>query len=222
MNSRTTVNLACVASLVIPLAGSANEPVPLTIRADVWVDNWFALYAGDELVKEDSVPFYTERSFNSESFTFETDPSAVLSILIRDYMENDTGLEYIGSRRQMSGDGGFIAQFVDTETNSPVAISDEGWRCLAIHQAPINRICERSSNPEQDCEAIIQPEPDNWKEADFDDSAWPEAVVRTRQEVRPMGGFNRVTWNSEARLIWTADLETDNTVLCRFTISAPE
>ena len=222
MSSRTTVNLACAASLLIPLAGSANEPVPLTIRADVWVDNWFALYAGDELVKEDSVPFDTERSFNSESFTFETDPSAVLSILIKDYIENDTGLEYIGSRRQMSGDGGFIAQFVDTETNSPVAISDESWRCLAIHQAPINRICERSSNPEQDCEAIIQPEPDNWKEADFDDSAWPEAVVRTRQEVRPMGGFNQVTWNSEARLIWTADLETDNTVLCRFTISAPE
>ena len=37
-----------------------------------------------------------------------------------------------------------------------------------------------------------------------------------------MGGFNQVSWNSEARLIWTADLDTDNTVLCRFTLSAPE
>ena len=222
MNNRTTVYLACVASLVTSLAGSANETVPLTIKADVWVDNWFALYAGDELVKEDSVPYDTEQSFNSESFAFETDPSAVLSVLIKDYKENDSGLENIGSRRQMLGDGGFIAQFVDTQTNSPVAMSDDSWHCLAIHQAPINRSCERSSSPEQACEAVIQPEPDNWKDADFDDSAWPEAVVRTRQEVRPMGGFNRVTWNTEARLIWTEDLETDNTVLCGFTISAPE
>ena len=222
MNNRTTAILACVASLAISPFGSANEPVPLTIRADVWVDNWFALYAGDELVKEDSVPFDTEQSFNSESFTFDADPSSVLSVLIRDYMENDTGLEYLGSRRQMLGDGGFIAQFVDTETNGPVAVSDESWRCLAIHQAPVNRTCQRSSSPEQDCESVIQPEPDNWKDADFDDGAWPDAVVRTRQEVRPMGGFNRVAWNSEARLIWTADLDVDNTVLCRFTISAPE
>ena len=37
-----------------------------------------------------------------------------------------------------------------------------------------------------------------------------------------MNGFNRVTWNSEARLIWTADLDVDNTLLCRFNISAPE
>lgn len=222
MNNRASVFLACVASLAISPAGSANEPVPLTVNADVWVDNWFALYAGDELVQEDTVPYDTERSFNSESFTFETDPSAVLSVLIRDYMEDDSGLEYIGSRRQMTGDGGFIAQFVDAETNSPVAVSDESWRCLAIHQAPLNRSCERSPNPEQACDALIQPEPDNWKDADFDDSAWPGAVVRSRQEVRPMGGFNQVSWNSEARLIWTADLDTDNTVLCRFTLSAPE
>ena len=222
MNNRATVFLACVASLAISPAGSANEPVPLTVNADVWVDNWFALYAGDELVKEDTVPYDTEQSFNSESFTFETDPSAVLSVLIRDYMEDDSGLEYIGSRRQMTGDGGFIAQFVDAETNSPVAVSDESWRCLAIHQAPLDRSCERSSNPEQACEALIQPEPYNWKGADFDDSAWPGAVVRSRQEVRPMGGFNQVSWNSEARLIWTADLNTDNTVLCRFSLSTPE
>ena len=155
MNNRSTAFLACVAGLAISPDGSANEP--LTIRADVWVDNWFALYAGDELIKEDSVPFDTEQSFNSESFTFDADPSSVLSVLIRDYMENDTGLEYVGTRRQMTGDGGFIAQFVDTETNSPVAVSDDSWRCLAIHQAPINTSCQRSSNPEQDCETIIQP-----------------------------------------------------------------
>ena len=220
MDSRSKVFVACVASLVISPAGGANEP--LTIRADVWVDNWFALYAGDELIMEDSVPFNTEQSFNSESFTFETDPSSVLSVLVRDYMEDDTGLEYLGTRRQMLGDGGFIAQFVDAETDRPLAVSDDSWRCLAIHQAPINRNCSRSDNPQADCEVISQPEPDNWRDEDFDDSAWPAAVVRGRQEVRPMGGFNRIEWHAGASLIWTEDLDVDNTLLCRFRLSAPE
>ncbi len=222
MTTRTVVYLVCAASLTISLGGSAAEPLIQTIKADVWADNWFALYAGDELIKEDSVPYNTEQSFNAESFTFDVALPALLSVVLKDFKENDSGLEYIGSRWQQMGDGGFVAQFFDANTNSPVAMSDESWRCLTVHQAPINKSCERSSNPEQACEAIIQPEPDNWKSADFDDSAWPQAVVHSAREVRPHGGFSRVSWNSTARLIWTEDLETDNTVLCRFTIAAPE
>jgi len=222
MNGRPFVYFACAASLAISLGASASESVTHTIKADVWADNWFALYAGDELVKEDSVPYNTEQSFNSESFTFDIPLPAVLSVVLKDFKENDTGLEYIGSRRQQMGDGGFIAQFVDAETNTSVAVSDESWRCTTIHQAPINKSCARSSNPEQVCDAIIEPEPDKWKSVDFDDSAWPKAVVHSAQAVRPHGGFSNVTWNSTARLIWTEDLVTDNTVLCRFTIPAAE
>jgi hypothetical protein len=222
MNTRAVVYLACAGSLTISLSGSAAESLVRTVQADVWVDNWFALYVGDELIKEDSVPYNTERSFNAESFSFDIALPAVLSLVMKDFKENDSGLEYIGSRRQQMGDGGFVAQFVDAMTNSPLTMSDESWRCIAVHQAPINKSCERSANPEQACEAIIHPDPDNWRSADFDDSDWPKAVVHSAREVRPHGGFNRVTWNADARLIWTDDLETDNTVLCRFTIVAPE
>ena len=38
--------------------------------AEVWADNWFALYVNGELVGEDSTPITTERSFNAETITF--------------------------------------------------------------------------------------------------------------------------------------------------------
>ena len=47
----------------------AQDPSPsssgtINIKAEVWADNWFAFYSGDQLVKEDSVSITTERSFN--------------------------------------------------------------------------------------------------------------------------------------------------------------
>ena len=58
-----------------------------TINADVWADNWYALYVGEELVKEDSVPFNTERSFNKDSFPFATTYPVQLNLIIKDYKE---------------------------------------------------------------------------------------------------------------------------------------
>ena len=68
----------------------------VSIRADVWVDNWFALYLEDRLLIEDSVPMAVERSFNAETFTFRADLPMQLNFVLRDFRENDTGLEYIG------------------------------------------------------------------------------------------------------------------------------
>tara|TARA_R110002073_G_scaffold336577_1_gene536010 strand:+ start:99648 stop:99929 length:282 start_codon:yes stop_codon:yes gene_type:complete len=39
------------------------------VTAEIWVDNWFALYVNGEKVLEDSVAITTERSFNAETFT---------------------------------------------------------------------------------------------------------------------------------------------------------
>jgi hypothetical protein len=222
VNSRAAFYAVCAAGLVILPCSSAKEVDTITIEADIWADNWFALYSGDELIEEDPVRYKTERSFNSESFTFDSMLPARLSIVIKDYTENDTGLEYIGSSRQQMGDGGFMAQFSNTENDTLVAVSDDDWRCITIHQAPTNKSCERSSNPAKDCQSSIRAEPVGWKAADFDDSDWPSAVVHSAQAVRPHGGFSDISWQPEARLIWTEDLETDNTILCRFTISAPE
>ena len=89
-----------------------------TLTLEVWADNWFALStattsSGAALLAEDSVPFDTERSFNGERLSFSADLPLVLSFVVRDYLENDSGLEYIGSGRQQMGDGGFIFQVRD-------------------------------------------------------------------------------------------------------------
>ncbi len=81
----------------------------VTINGDVWADNWFALYLGDKLLFEDSVSIKTERSFNAETFSFKAEYPIVLSFVVKDFKENDSGLEYIGTRKQQMGDGGFIA-----------------------------------------------------------------------------------------------------------------
>jgi len=77
---------------------------------DVWADNWFEMRVDGVQVAEDSVPITTERSFNAESFSFEAEPPFVVGLIAKDFIENDTGLEYIGSRRQQMGDGGVILQ----------------------------------------------------------------------------------------------------------------
>lgn len=193
-----------------------------TLKADVWADNWFALYAGDELIKEDSVPYNTERSFNKESFEFDIELPAQLSFVIKDFKENDTGLEYIGSPRVQIGDGGFAAQIFDATTNKLLAVSNSDWRCMTIHQAPLNQSCLRSPDPENDCQSIVGEEPEGWRNLNFDDSDWPHAVEHSAQDVRPRHGYEEITWHPEVKLIWSDDLETDNTVLCRFTIPASE
>jgi hypothetical protein len=209
-----------VVILLISLSAGATEPMNRTIRADVWADNWFALYLGEALIKEDSVAYNTERSFNVESFSFEAELPAQINVVIKDFKENDTGLEYIGRPRQQMGDGGFIAQFFDARTDTLIGATGDAWRCIAIHRAPLNKSCERSADPGSECESEIQDAPLDWMRADFDDSDWPLATVHSAQAVRPHGGFDDVEWDSSAKLIWTGDLEVDNTILCRTRIEA--
>ena len=209
-------NLTLASLLALPVVCAGQQ----TIRADVWADNWFAVYSGDRLIIEDSVPYNTERSFNKESSEFQVELPATLGVVIKDFKENDTGLEYIGTHRVQIGDGGFAAQFVDAATNQLVAASNSDWRCITIHRAPLNRSCVRSPDPENDCRSDIDDEPEGWKDAEFDDSDWPHAVVHSARDVQPRHGFDEVKWSPEVKLIWTEDLEIDNTVLCRFTIRA--
>jgi len=209
-NSGSEINVTSIES-----AGS------LSVRADVWSDNWFAFYLGDNLVLEDSVSITTERSFNAESFTFNADFPLQLNFILKDFKENDTGLEYIGARNQQMGDGGFIAQFFDTTTDQLIGHSDPNWRCLVIHEAPLDKSCESSENPaagEGSCDFRSEDEPLGWKSLEFDDSHWDNAVAHSVSAIDPKGGYDGIDWNANAELIWSNDLETDNTLLCRATI----
>ena len=85
---------------------STNTLPAETFSADVWADNWFEMHIDGTQVAEDSVPITTERSFNAESFEFEAERPFVIGLVAKDFKENDSGLEYIGTRRQQMGDGG--------------------------------------------------------------------------------------------------------------------
>jgi len=217
-----------------PLRPSSNQPLAetnlsetsgaVTIKGEIWVDNWFALYLGEELLIEDSVSISTERSFNAEVFTFKADYPVQLNVVMKDFKENDTGLEYIGAGNQQMGDGGFIAQFTEVEGNEIIAVSNADWKCLVIHQAPLDKSCEQEANPlagEGTCTFKSLAEPLNWKRPNFDDSNWVKATIHSTNAVRPKDGYDQILWDSQAQLIWGSDLEVDNTILCRFTIDSP-
>lgn len=188
---------------------------------EVWVDNWFTLYVGGTKLIEDSVPITTERSFNAERVTFSTNLPTVIAFELRDFMENETGLEYIGTNRQQLGDGGAIAQFRDAGSGDLVAVTDADWRCLVVQHAPAELTCARERNPSVDisaCAPTIRSIPKGWTLPIFDDRNWPKATVHSASAVNPKGGYDRVTWDPAARFIWGPDLERDNVVLCRVTI----
>jgi hypothetical protein len=201
--------------LVLPAIATAD-----TFSADVWADNWFEMRVNGEQVAEDSVPITTERSFNAESFTFEAERPFVIGLVAKDFIENDTGLEYIGTGRQQMGDGGVIFQIKDA-AGETVVVSNSDWQCLVTHTAPLDKSCEDESDPvagEGACTFDISAEPDGWDTADFDASGWPMADVYTSAQVDPKMGYDDVTWSSGAEFIWGPDLEQSNIVLCRLTV----
>ena len=186
--------------------------------AEVWADNWFALYVNGELVGEDSVPITTERSFNAEVIEFAAAYPLTIAIEAKDFKETDSGLEYIGTNRQQIGDGGIIAQITDNETGEIIAVTNDEWTALVIHQAPLNPECVADASPDVTCEFESTEAPEDWATTDFDDSEWDEATVWSADDVQPKDGYNEITWDDTAELIWGADLKIDNTVLLRFSV----
>lgn len=192
------------------------------IQADIWVDNWFSLAINGKPVIQDSVAYKTERSFNAERVTFNADFPLTIAFEFRDFMENDTGLEYIGSFRQQIGDGGAIAQFTDAETGAVIKVTDASWKCRVIHHAPVNAACAKESEPKigiGSCQARMTQAPEGWMDHGFDDSQWAQASVHSTSTVRPKGGYDAIHWKQSAKLIWSKDLKRDNIVLCRTMIN---
>ncbi len=158
-----------------------------TITAEIWVDNWFAMSVNGAPVLEDSTAYNTERSFNAERVTFNADLPMTVAFEFRDFIENDTGLEYIGSNRQQMGDGGAIAQFVDAQ-GQVLGVTSSDWKCMVIHHAPVQTSCESARDPQiglGECAADIDDAPADWTSATFDDSAWSDATENTSDAVRP-------------------------------------
>ena len=233
MNDARYLWLLTVSVSALTCLGCGKQPPPqnrqsltastgsVTVHGDVWADNWFALYLGEQLLIEDSVSITTERSFNAESFSFEAEYPIVLNFIVKDFKEDDSGLEYIGTRKQQLGDGGFIAQFKDANTGKLLTVTDASWRCLVLHHGPVDDACAQLDSPtagEGPCAFRTIEEPSNWKSAEFSAYDWAQAKEFSEREVRPKDGYERITWNSAAKLIWSDDLKKDNTILFRVVI----
>lgn len=220
--SPTSPTGSTAATVTTPAPGPTPTPtVPTTrFKGEVWADNWFAFYLGDTKVAEDSVPITTERSFNAETFSFDGIYPLELNFVIKDYIQNDTGLEYIGAPNQQMGDGGFIMQITDTSTGKLAAVSSTAFKCLVIHKAPLNPSCEKDANPSVTCRSKVEAEPAGWKSTAYDISGWETATAYTAAQVGPKEGYSTITWDSSARLIWTSDLKADNTLLCKLRVAA--
>ena len=204
---------------VVSTADTSSIAESVTFTAQVWADNWFSLTVNGVKVGEDSVPITTERSFNAETFTFTATYPLTIAMVAKDYVEDESGLEYIGTDRQQMGDGGLIAEFTDTSTGNVVAVTSKAWKSLVIFRAPLNVDCLSSADPATACEHESITEPDNWTSPTFDDSAWDAATEFTAAEVRPQGDYTTLTWSPDAQLIWSGDLKVDNTILYRVTVT---
>ncbi|TXR54106.1 PEBP family protein [Reinekea thalattae] len=218
----TQLNTAKIALLTLLCATYSAADETTHYRLDAWSDNWFAAYIDGELLIEDSVPITTERSFNAESIEFQASKNFQFAFILKDFIENDTGLEYINTARQQMGDGGFIFQLTELTTNQVVAVSNQQMRCQVIHKAPLDKACEDSSNPQAGvglCQFERSAEPENWQLASFDDSHWPAATEHSVRAVSPKGGYNQIRWHDSATFVWGSDLEQDNTLLCRVSIA---
>ena len=200
-------------------AAPAVASATATFKGEVWADNWFQFYLGNTLIATDTVAITTERSFNSETFSFSGTYPLELNFIIKDYKADDSGLEYIGTAQQQIGDGGFIAQITDTSTGKVVAVSSSAWKCKAIHKAPLNKACVHDASPITTCGFTSVEEPAGWKNAGFDTSGWESATEYTTTAVGVKQGYYDITWNSAAKPIWTSDLLSDNTLLCKATVT---
>ena len=198
-----------------PTSTVATSTQSSTFTAEVWADNWFSLYVNGQLVGEDSVPITTERSFNAETITFTATYPLTIAMITKDYKETDSGLEYIGEPNQQMGDGGFVAQFTDTATGAIIATTNGDWRGFVIQTAPLNSECEKSADPNTECQFKNLEEPSGWTSPSFDDSSWPIATVYTADEVGVKDGYDTITWDENAKLIWGSNLNTNNTILWR-------
>jgi hypothetical protein len=212
------MRLSCLATATICLFAQGVSAE--TYTADVWADNWFQFNVDGAKVAEDSVSITTEKSFNAEQFSFDAEPPFTIGLIAKDFKENDTGLEYIGTRKQQMGDGGVIVQVSDSK-GQVVAVTNASWKCLVVHEAPSNKLCAKESNPiagEGYCDFSELEYPTGWDMPDFDDSNWMNAHEYSESDVSPKKGYDRVSWNQNAELIWGPDLETNNTLLCRLSV----
>jgi phosphatidylethanolamine-binding protein (PEBP) family uncharacterized protein len=214
-----TASLLLVSDM--PAPAQAISATTVSFSADVWADNWFAMYVNGVKVAVDPVPITTTKSFNKVSVNFKAKYPLTVAIIAKDYVENKSGLEYIGTPQQQIGDAGLVAQIHQLSSGKLVGSTSKSWKSLVVFKAPINPDCVKSSNPLADCQSKTLSTPANWYSSSFNDKSWTSASQYTEAQVGVKDGYNEVNWDENAKLIWSSSLTTDNTVLFRSVFKAP-
>jgi phosphatidylethanolamine-binding protein (PEBP) family uncharacterized protein len=221
-NLRYAILTAALFMGLLPMSVSSAAPKIYSFRAEVWADNWFALYVNGKKVGEDSTPFATEKSFNSEAISFKASYPLTIGLVARDYVENGSGLEYIGKANQQIGDGGIIAQIRDLNTGQVVGSTNRNWKVFVTNRAPLNEECVKSLNPLQECKSSSTKAPTSWYSTTFKDSSWKSATEFTPAAVGVKDGYFNFSWAQGSSLVWSQDLRLDNTILLRTKILEPK
>jgi phosphatidylethanolamine-binding protein (PEBP) family uncharacterized protein len=213
-----------LAFAILPSSGICQAAVSknVSFQAEVWADNWFSLYANGKKVGEDSVPITTEKSFNSEKIKFTATYPLTIGLMAKDFVENASGLEYIGKSNQQIGDGGIILQIRDLTTNQIVAYTDSTWKSLVVFKAPLNPECVTSKAPLTDCKSQTIKNSTTWYSPSYKDSSWLSANEFSKEAVGVKDGYFNIDWSANAKLIWSSDLKLDNTILFRKIIAVPK
>ena len=171
-----------------------------TIKAEVYADNWFALYINGRLTVVDPIEFLPH---NVVSVDILPEYPMTIAVIAHDNADPQTGLEY-GNH---IGDAGFILKFADG------TVTDGTWKVKTLERGPINGDLK---NPT--VKSITRPE--NWYAINYDDSKWENATVYTEQQVNPKPPYYEHDFKS-ASFIWSKELALDNTVLFRKRIEKP-
>ena len=218
---RKLVSLAMsVFVLVIPTPTHAVVSKSIAFQAEVWADNWFALYINGKKVGEDSIPITTEKSFNSEKIKFSATYPLTIAVIAKDFTENSSGLEYIGKPNQQIGDAGIILQIREVVSDRVIAQTQNDWKVLTVNKAPLNPECVTSINPINDCKSSNVKIPSTWDSPSYKDTSWMPATEFSKEEVGVKDGYFDFTWTPSAALIWSSDLKLDNIILLRKVIKA--
>ena len=196
-------------------AANAVSTKPISFTAEIWADNWFALYVNGKKVGEDSVPITTQKSFNSETIKFTATYPITVGVIAKDYVQSKSGLEYLGTANQQIGDGGLILQIRETLSKKLVGVSDETWRTFVQNTAPLNPECEKSSTPDLECKFQNNVISTSWASTAFKDSTWLLASIFSADAVGPKDGFFNIQWHQSAKFIWGKDLKLDNVIYFR-------
>ena len=210
-------------ALILAILGSwaensaATAATTTSFSADIWADNWFALYVNGVKVAQDPVPLTTTKSFNKVSVKFTAKYPLTIALIGKDYVENQSGLEYIGSSQQQIGDAGIIAQIHEKASGKLVAATSKAWKSYVTFRAPLNPECVTSVSPLSECKSSSKALPTGWTLSTYKDSGWQAPGEYSESAVGVKDGYSQVKWDPRAHLIWSSSLTLDNTVLFRTT-----